>query len=266
MIKSITMNRFLPFSRLVLGLALCSGGAAEAADLSLKDGEILRLPATQREWIYEHLQLGAGSLLMIPASSGRLQVDELHMATGSQLNIAPDAIDFRIDVRRAQLESGSRILGQGARGEVGAVGGAGIDLTLRMETVSLDSLDIDLSGGQGGAGWNGLPGDSGRQAGCIDWRSSRAGGAGGDGHPGADGGRAGNLQLQIPAAVELEKIHVDLDGGPGGDGGQGGSAGLSGADKSCWLYRRKGSAPAAEGKPGPEGNPGPAGQMAVKRL
>lgn len=255
-----------PLRRLVLLGALCLPTLTQAESLQLDTGAMLRPVVSGTSWTLERLVLKAGSTLLVPAQVDTLRVDELVLERGAQLSLSPATGIFRIDAERAHFADGSRILGNGARGAVGVAGSAGVDLTLRVQQLQLDGVDIYLRGGPGGAGWNGVPGENGRQASCYGWRKSASGSDGGNGHPGASGGRGGNLLVQTRSAVDATRLRVVQEGGAGGDGGQGGAGGLSGDTRSCWVYQRAGSAPATDGLPGPQGPAGPSGKTDVRPL
>lgn len=250
-------------SKWIASLCLLASTSLQAEPLTLASGELLRLPAKASDQQSLSVVLASGSTLLVPKHVTALHLQQLTMEAGSRLTIAPRPEAFELVIEQARFADGSIISGRGAKGRVGSDGGRGLDLQLTINALDIENLVIDISGGQGGSGWNGVPGEDGNQAGCFGWRSSGEGTSGGAGHQGARGGDGGNLTLRLGNSRALEVIDVIQSGGAGGDGGQGGLAGKGGVEKSCWLYSRDG---ATSGQSGLQGTAGQSGQQGVLRV
>ena len=181
----------------------------------------------------------------------------------------------------------------GERGGVGAPGGSGPDVTVRLAMLRspfydklyvagiqvgaaapfyilgdatavppADWLVIETRGGTGGpgvAGPNGSDG-AGGAAGCPA-QPGAPGGSGGTGGQGGQGGRGGRITVVVPVDQPLLAGLVDgrSPGGAGGAGGPGGAGGKGGKGGQGSSSGDRRCPDAADGAPGRSGPAGPAG-------
>lgn len=245
------------------GAAMAEGATPAPRNYSVADGGWLRLPPLTETVMLEHLTIGQAGALLVPPGMRELQLQRLTLKPGARLNIAASDEPFTLTVQQADIARGSVIAAPGARGEAGAAGGRGRDLTLVIKGGQIADLTVDLRGGNGGHGEPGAAGQTGKSATCWG-RGARAGDAGGHGGDGAYGGDGGNLTLVLAQSRWLEVIDVMQQGGAGGDGGAAGVAGKGGTAADCWLFSL--GAEADAGQVGSAGQAASAGRPGILRV
>ena len=167
--------------------------------------------------------------------------------------------------QHGNLADGSVIAAQGSSGSFEKPASAGRNLVLRLQDVQVENLLIDVRGGVGAPGYDGLDGGSAQTSGCL-WGSGRSAGNGQDGAAGQQGAAGGVVRLEVPEQFDVEKGKVRLEGGAGGAGGKPGKAGPRSEEKGCWFYSVAGEKPGAQGQGGAEGAKGSEGRLEVKRF
>ncbi len=221
---------------------------------------LLRLPNLGQQAQLDKLDIAKGGKLLIPASIEQLTLAELTMGKDARISVAPRGSEFVLILKQAQFSDGSVLAAVGSHGDVGVPGGRGTDLRLVIESTSIENLVIDTRGGQGGNGWPGSAGESGKDAACWGFGSS-AGTDGGDGSNGLPGGDGGNIILSLAESHWLEVIDIRQQGGAGGQAGAAGAGGKGGGEARCWLYSLGESA--NNGKTGQAGQPAQAGRAGI---
>lgn len=249
---------------LVLSSSLSSAGdtAGSLTSYEIASNGLLRLPASQARLELKNIEIHSHAQLLVPTSVQSLTIDELKMAEGARLFVAPRSEPFELNIRTASFADGSTISARGVTGEVGVPGGKGTDLLLSVAQAQVTNLRIDVRGGDGGAGWNGVPGSDGRKAACWG-RGSHAGSAGGDGANGLSGGQGGNVELKLADKRWLEVIDLMQAGGQAGEAGKGALGGAEGQAAECWLYRVNSASEGSAGTDGQSGREGPRGSLRV---
>lgn len=153
---------------------------------------------------------------------------------------------------------------EGGKGSPGSDGGDGVNVKITMGLISVNSLMIDVHGGNGGNGGDGADGGRGGRASCGRMCSGQEGGNGGRGGNAGHSGSGGNVTIDYWVAgknpISLNSsgnkgLRVNADGGHPGKVGQGGREGGGGAGKRCVPFIKRGS-----GSPGRRGANGDAGQ------
>ena len=239
----------------LLGLALFAPLACSAAGtVSVEANTVLRLPVKGDSLSLDRVSVGPEGALLIPSRVKELKIGELDLAKNARLGVFPGSDALQIEVLHGNLADGSVIAAQGSSGSFEKPASGGRNLVLRLQDVAVENLLIDVRGGVGAPGYDGLDGGSAQTSGCL-WGSGRSAG---DGQKGADG--------QAGEQFAVEKVRVRLEGGAGGAGGKPGKAGPRSAEKGCWFYSVAGEKPGAEGQGGAEGAKGSEGRLDVKRF
>jgi hypothetical protein len=236
------------------------------ADVQVKveANTLLRLPASGESLVLTRLEVADNATLLLPSSLNELIVAELQLGRDAHIGIAPSAQPFNLQVQRADFAAGSHISARGAAGTPQKSATAGRDLNLRLHTVQLSDLTVDVRGGMGAAGRNGSDGVAGESGGCF-WGQATAGDNGqpaGNGKPGAAGGQ---LRLEVPANFAAQALTVKLQGGSGGVAGVAGSGGSGGASNNCLLYDAAGGSQGRAGAAGKSAEAGPEGNFKLLR-
>lgn len=252
--------------KLLCALALLAPlQAAIAASVHVDANTVLRLPAKTDALTLERISVAPGGALLIPSRVTLLRVEELDLQKNARIGVFPGEHPLRIEVVRGQLADGSVIAAQGASGSFHRPASAGRNLILHLQSVSVTNLLVDVRGGVGAPGYDGLDGANARPAGCL-WGGSRAGGDGQNGGDGQTGGAGGQVRLEVPAKFTVEVVKVRLNGGAGGAPGKPGKAGASSGEKGCWVYSASGGEAGREGQAGHEGSVGTEGRLDVVRF
>lgn len=242
-----------------LALLSCSWVLADA-QVKVEANTLLRLPSGGANLVLARLEVADNATLLLPASLNELTVTELRLGRAAHIGIAPSAQAFSLQVQRAELAAGSHISARGAAGTSKKPATAGRDLNLRLASVQLSDLTLDVRGGAGAAGRKGKDGVAGESAGCL-WGQATAGENGqlaGDGQPGAAGGQ---LRLAVPTDFPAQALTLKLQGGAGGLAGMAGSGGSGGATNDCLLYDAAGGSPGRVGAAGKLGLSGAEGSF-----
>lgn len=135
-----------------------------------------------------------------------------------------------------------------AGGDANSYGGNGGHGLVAKRVSFVETLEVDIIGGNGYEGATGYDGANGRDAEFLGNKSS-SGSAGGAGYKGGDGGDA-----LLCTAVQFDSsTKVTLQGGDSGDGGQGGRGG-DGGKPIVWGVTTSGGAGGAGGAPGEAGS------------
>lgn len=241
----------------LLVACLVSASAVAQEVLQVDEHSLLRLPQSSQVLVLERVVVADHGTLSIPAGVTELQIGELRLGREARISVAPGAQPLRLHVRQGDIAEGARLVARGAPGTPQRAASAGRTLHLRLEEVVTETLVIDVRGGRGAPGYDGLAGADGESGGCA-WGQATQGFDGRDGADGLTGAPGGQVRLEVPHAFPIERVDVQLDGGAGGAPGQAGAAGQGGAGKGCWLY----SADAGrDGRAGAEGQPGRAGAV-----
>lgn len=247
----------------------------------------------------ETLRVDAGATHQLSPAEVHAHFDAWVLGDGATLVLPPGPEQWRLQVDRATIGQGVRILGRGAPGANGqpgesvagradachagrpggagspgspGAGGAALDLNIGIE--KLGSLAIDVSGGAGGQGG---AGGRGQDGGIAQQCSGGDGGAGGDAGDGGDGGNGGSIRIRYsylsdqntPADIPVTVVSEGGAGGTSGPAGRGGSGSegkyvqartLSGSQK--WV---DGGAAGRDGQPGKVGRAGAKGQVVIEQ-
>jgi hypothetical protein len=249
----------------MLLLALASPVALAQAVLEVGNDSLLRLPTSSAVLHLQRLTVAERGTLLIPAGVSEIRVEELHLGSEARIALAPGEQPLQLWVGTARVEQGAQISARGARGTLQQPAQPGRSLTLRLHSLSAETLLLDARGGPGAPGYAGLDGADGEAGGCTWGKASRGhdGLDGGDGQAGAPGAR---VRVELPLDVPAEVLQVRLDGGEGGAAGPGGKGGRGGLSKGCWLYSTDSAADGRAGQPGQAGAAGPAGQLELVRF
>lgn len=250
----------------LLGLALFAPLVCSAAgNVSVEPNTVLRLPVKGDSLDLDRISVGAEGALLIPSQVKVLKIGELDLAKNARLGVFPGGDTLRIEVKHGNLADGSVIAAQGSSGSFEKPASGGRNLALRLQDVQVESLLIDVRGGVGAPGYDGLDGGNAQTSGCL-WGSGRAandGQNGADGQPGASGGV---VRLEVPQQFAAERVRVRLEGGAGGAGGKPGKAGARSAERGCLFYSVAGEGAAKDGKGGEPGPMGREGRLEVQRF
>lgn len=250
----------------LLGLALLAPLTCSAAGtVSVEPNTVLRLPVKGDSLSLDRISVGSEGALLIPSRVKVLKVGELDLAKNARLGVFPGSDALQIEVLHGNLADGSVIAAQGSSGSFEKPASGGRNLVLRLQDVQVENLLIDVRGGVGAPGYDGLDGGSGQTSGCL-WGSGRSAGDGQDGATGQPGAAGGVVRLEVPEQFDVERVKVRLEGGAGGAGGKPGKAGARSGEKGCWFYSVAGEKPGSEGKGGVEGSKGGEGRLEVKRF
>lgn len=241
-------------SLLVLAMLGCPLVQAQTS-IEVESHELLRLPATASVLSVQRLHIADHGTLLIPAGLTEIRVDDLRLGREARIAIAPSEQAFHLNVAHGQIAAEAQISARGAPGSPSKPAMPGRALAIRLESVVVETLLVDVRGGMGAPGYAGLDGADGKAAGCT-WGQAGRGHDGLDGGDGHAGGAGGEVRVEVPANFPLDRLRMRLEGGVGGSAGKGGSGGLGGAGKGCWLYSAAG---AADGRPGLAGQPGTSG-------
>jgi hypothetical protein len=246
-----------------LALLGCSWAVADA-QMKVEANTLLRLPASGASLLLTRLEVADNATLLLPASLNELHVAELHLGRDAHIGIAPSAQAFNLQVQSAELAAGSHISARGAAGTSKQPATAGRALNLRLGSVQLSDLTLDVRGGAGAAGHNGKDGLAGESGGCF-WGQATDGENGqpaGDGQSGAAGGQ---LRVEVPEDFPAQALTVKLQGGAGGLAGVAGNGGSGGAINSCLVYDAAGGSQGRIGAAGKSGDSGAEGSFKLRR-
>jgi len=250
----------------LLGLALFAPLACSAAgNVSVEANTVLRLPVKGDSLSLDRVSVGPEGALLIPARVKELKIGELELAKNARLGVFPGRNSLQIEVQHGNLADGSVIAAQGSSGSFEKPASAGRNLVLHLQDVQVENLLIDVRGGVGAPGYDGLDGGSAKTSGCL-WGSGKSAGDGQNGANGQQGASGGLVRLEVPEHFDVERIKVRLEGGAGGAGGKPGKAGLRSGEKGCWFYSVAGEKSGAQGQGGAEGSKGSEGRLDVKRF
>lgn len=250
----------------LLGLALFAPLVCSAAgNVSVQPNTVLRLPVKGDSLSLDRISVGAEGALLIPSQVKVLKIGELDLAKNARLGVFPGGETLQIEVRHGNLADGSVIAAQGSSGSFEKPASAGRNLVLRLQDVQVANLLIDVRGGVGAPGYDGLDGGSAQTSGCL-WGSGRPAGDGQNGADGRSGAAGGVVRLEVPEQFDVKRVKVRLEGGAGGAGGKPGKAGPRSSEKGCWFYSVAGEGPGSEGKGGVEGPKGGEGRLEVLRF
>ena len=244
--------------------ALCSP-MAFAQVVNVEANSLLRLPGNTSVLQLERLEIADYGTLLIPAGVSQVSIGELALGHEARITIVPSEQPLQLQVRRAELGSGSQITTRGAPGNYLKPALPGRNLQLRIESLQAAQLSVDARGGAGAPGYSGLDGADGQAPGCTWGQAGRGadGDNGGNGHPGAAGAQ---VRVELPRDYPAEQIKVLADGGVGGVAGTAGRPGDGGKSKGCLVYRADGGKAGRAGLAGQPGEPGPAGSVTVQRF
>lgn len=244
---------------------LLSPLAMAEAVLEVAANSLMRLPSSGAVLHLQRLHIAERGTLMIPAGVSEIRIDELRLDTDALVTVAPGEQPLQLLIGRAEVASGAHINARGARGLGQQPAQSGRPMTLRLHSLSAETLLVDARGGPGAPGHVGLDGADGEAGGCAWGQASRGhdGLDGGDGQAGAAGAR---VRVELPLDFPTELLQIRLDGGEGGAAGLGGKGGRGGLSKGCWLYSTDGAAGGRPGQPGKAGEPGQAGQLELVRF
>ena len=250
----------------LFAVALLTSALAQAGvEVTVAPNSLLRLPTATSTLLLDRLDIAEGATLSVPATVTEIRVGELHMGRDAHIAIAASEQTFRLEARKAELGVGSHINARGSSGSFEKPAAPGRNLSIRLEQVQVGDLTVDVQGGIGAPGYQGLEGADGKPAGCT-W------GAAGDGYDGQNGGNGqtgaagGLVRLEVPADFPAEQLKVKLDGGLGGAAGEAGKGGKAGAAKGCLVYDTAGGKPGRAGQPGQPGSNGSAGSLSLVRI
>ncbi|MBO3276360.1 collagen-like protein [Pseudomonas schmalbachii] len=248
------------------GLALLMPLACLAAEsIQVEANTVLRLPAKSESLSLDRVTVAEQGALLIPARVKVLRIEHLQLGKNARLGVFPNQEPLRIEVLDGQLADGSVIAAQGASGSFQKPASAGRNLVLHLQNVDVTNLLVDVRGGVGAPGFDGLDGADARAGGCL-WGSSQAAGDGqngGDGQPGAAGGV---VRLEVPQGFPVELVKVRLEGGVGGAPGKPGKGGARSGERGCLIYSQSGGVGGQPGQPGAAGAAGTAGRLEVQNF
>ncbi|KRV69018.1 hypothetical protein [Pseudomonas citronellolis] len=252
--------------KLLLGLMLLAPiEAASAASVQVEANTVLRLPVKGESLSLERVRVAEGGALLIPSRVKVLHIDALDLQKNARLGVFPGEQPLRIEVARGHLADGSVIAAQGASGSFHRPASAGRTLTLRLQDVQVENLLVDVRGGVGAPGYDGLDGANARSGGCL-WGGAEQGGDGQDAGDGQTGGAGGVVRLEVPQQFPVELVKVRLEGGAGGAPGKPGKAGARSGEKGCLLYSVDGGKAGHDGGAGKPGPSGAQGRLDVVRF
>lgn len=252
--------------KFVLAFSLFAPLACSAAGVvHVEANSVLRLPVKGDSLSLERIEVAPGGALLIPAQVKLLKVGELDLEKNARLGVFPGEQALRIDVQHGRFADGSVIAAQGASGSFHRPASAGRNLVLRLQGVEVVNLLVDVRGGVGAPGYDGLDGANASAGGCL-WGSAQAAGDGQDGGSGQAGGAGGLVRLEVPESFPAEQVKVRLEGGAGGAPGKPGKAGARSGEKGCWVYSVEGAAGGRDGRGGTQGAAGSAGRFEVVRF
>ncbi|MDF3933944.1 collagen-like protein [Pseudomonas citronellolis] len=252
--------------KLLLGLMLLAPiEAASAASVQVEANTVLRLPVKGESLNLARISVAEGGALLIPSRVKVLHIEELDLQKNARIGVFPGEQPLRIEVVHGTLADGSVIAAQGASGSFRHPASPGRNLTLRLQDVQVANLLVDVRGGVGAPGYDGLDGAEGRRGGCL-WGGAEQGGDGQDAGDGQTGGAGGVVRLEVPQQFAVERVKVRLEGGAGGAPGKPGKAGARSGDKGCLLYTVDGGGAGRQGRDGRSGPSGDQGRLDVVRF
>ncbi|MEN0105443.1 MAG: collagen-like protein [Pseudomonas sp.] len=253
------------FAGCAVPLLLASALAQAEATVSVASNSMLRLPNTTSTLLLDRLDIADSATLVVPATVTEIRVGELRMGRDAHLSIVPSPEPFRLEARHGELATGAYINARGASGSFDKPATPGRNLSLRLEQVQVGELTIDVRGGIGRPGYQGLDGADGKAPGCT-WGQAEPGYDGQNGGDGQTGAPGGQVRLEVPNTVAENLLTVKVDGGLGGAGGEAGKGGQGGAAKGCLVYRADGAKAGKPGLPGQPGGNGSAGSFNLVRI
>lgn len=249
----------------LLSLLLLSPFAMAQPQLYVAANSMLQLATTAQVLEIEQLHIGEHATLIVPASVTEVRVTELVLEPNGRIAIGASEQPFLLTVVQGEIGNGAKITASGAPGTAQRPAIAGRTLTVRLENVLTESLLIDVRGGTGSPGFNGLDGGNAKPGGCM-WGQSLKGDDGTDGNDGQAGAAGGKIRLEVPQNFPAERILTRLEGGAGGRAGAGGQGGAQAMDENCWVYDAQGAKAGLAGHAGQPGLPGAQGSMDLVRF
>ncbi len=240
-----------------------------AEEIKAKQGETIKIDATQRLIQLDKLILEDDSTLLLDANMGQFSLFAKYVEIGNNVQILgvgnnaketkPNASSFE----NLNKECFSGIDGQ--TGVSGDPGQNGIDINLSLAIAKLGNLEINTTGGQGG---NGLAGQNGSDASQKEKCKRAKGGNGGNGGEGGTGGDGGSISIQYSSLNKglseneiAKRFSFKTKGGLGGKGAQAGTGGKG--TKGYYSNRRSLTGSQVwvpSGKTGKTGKQGKAGK------
>lgn len=250
----------------LLALALLAPLTCSAAgNVSVEPNTVLRLPVKGDSLSLDRVSVGSEGALLIPARVKVLKIGELDLGKNARIGVFPGGEALQIEVKHGRLADGSVIAAQGGSGSFSKPASAGRSLVLRLQDVQVENLLIDVRGGVGAPGYDGLDGGSAQTSGCL-WGSGQSAGDGQNGADGQPGAAGGVVRLEVPQPFDVARVKVRLEGGAGGAGGKPGKAGVRSSERGCLFYSVAGERPGSEGQGGASGPVGREGRLDVQRF
>lgn len=182
--------------RLCLLALLASPLALAETSVTVDTNSFIKLPALTGTLSLDRVVIADHGTLVVPASITELKVGELRMGRDARIGIASADQPFRLEVTQGEIATGGHITASGAAGSMKKPASDGRDLTLRLGTVAVDELTVDVRGGIGAPGYSGLAGADGKSGGCLWGQASR----GHDGQNGGNGGEGGQGRTYSPGS------------------------------------------------------------------
>ncbi len=254
------------------GFCLLAANAWSLERLHVTAGETRTLGAEYADWVFDELVLEDGATLVLDSSVPRWSLEARRASIGNGVSIVGVGHIGRDGVSGASVAGQAKECRRGKAGGQAGHGGKGADglsLSLALSFERLESLTIDMHGGDGGVGGNG--GD-GQKGGAADKCPGADGGAGGDGGDGGDGGNGGNVRILYSFLPDSglkggvgKQITVNNSAGVGGKPGDGGVGGKGAPGHYVNMRTLTGNKKwIAGGDDGPQGQLGKKGREGVK--
>ncbi|WP_165680473.1 collagen-like protein [Metapseudomonas otitidis] len=250
--------------RLCLLALLTSPLAFAETSVTVETNSFIKLPALTGTLNLDRVVIADHGTLVVPVSITEIKVGDLRMGRDARIGIASADQPFRLEVARGEIATGGHITASGAAGSMKNPASEGRDLTLRLGTVAVDELTVDVRGGIGAPGYSGLAGADGKPGGCL-WGQASRGHDGQNGGNGGEGGNGGHIRLEVAQDFPLEQVRARVEGGAGGPAGEAGAPGAGGAANGCLIYSTDRGQKGRAGQPGQAGPAGTNGRMDVVR-
>lgn len=231
---------------------------SQQADFTVAAGVQRTLTDAERTLSLRNFILGDDCTIIIPASMDGWTVTATDVTIGRNAKIIGMGLNGGPGAAGYNGNSGASCMpgASGGNGNIGLAGGAGKNVSLSLRIRKIESLLINVGGGNGGSGGNAGFGGKGGNATCTC--NAGTGGNGGNGGRGGPGGKGGNVNISYSAigsvAITNSNFVIQNTGGKSGVGGAAGLAGVGGAGGGCSdpkaLVRLAGAA-GKSGIPGP---------------
>ena len=222
---------------LIIAFLISVASLSQQTDFTVAAGAQRTLTAAERTLSLKNLSLGDDCTIIIPASMDGWTVTATDVTIGRNVKIIGAGSNGVSGNSGSNGANGATCMngGSGISGTNGSAGTAGKNISLSLRIRKIESLLINVTGGNGGNGGYGGLGGRGGNATCTC--NAGMGGSGGNSGRGGSGGPGGTVKVLYSsfgtASVSNSNFIIQNIGGKGGMNGAAGTGGAGGLGGGC---------------------------------